>query len=205
MLEIHHFEKFSNKLVKTISRLKHLANSFRKNNDKCRGRHLCSKYLTVEMYYKAEQDSYSNKIQCLRKRRKLPSYSSILALSPYLDVCGLLRVGGKINKLKNIFETERIHNNPVILQGRHHVGEQLIRHFHAYVKHQETYLTEGAIRDAGYCLVEGKLVISSNIRRCVECRKLRRKPESQNMADLPVERLTPATPFTYVGIHTFGP
>ena len=46
---------------------------------------------------------------------------------------------------------------------------------------------------------------SSTIYRCFKCRKQRGKLQNQKMADLPIERLTPAPPFTYVGLDVFGP
>ena len=37
------------------------------------------------------------------------------------------------------------------------------------------------------------------------CRKLRRNLETQKMADIPTDRLTPGPPFTSIGIDAFGP
>ena len=37
------------------------------------------------------------------------------------------------------------------------------------------------------------------------CKKLRGKTEEQKMADLPAERLSTLTPFSYVGLVVFGP
>jgi hypothetical protein len=49
------------------------------------------------------------------------------------------------------------------------------------------------------------LLISTLIRTCVLCRKLRGKVEVQKMSDLPEDRLTPGPPFSAVGVDTFGP
>ena len=51
----------------------------------------------------------------------------------------------------------------------------------------------------------GKRKISSYIFRCVPCRRLRGARQSQIMADLPADKLTPAPPFSYVGVDVFGP
>ena len=43
------------------------------------------------------------------------------------------------------------------------------------------------------------------ISSCVTCRRHRAPPQDQKMADLPPDRLTPAPPFSYVGVDFFGP
>lgn len=47
--------------------------------------------------------------------------------------------------------------------------------------------------------------MSSIIHKCVTCRKLRGRLEEQRMADLPVDKLTPESPYTTVGLDVFGP
>ena len=43
------------------------------------------------------------------------------------------------------------------------------------------------------------------ISKCVTCRRLRSKTQNQKMADLPVDRLEPAPPFTFCAVDYFGP
>lgn len=81
----------------------------------------------------------------------------------------------------------------------------IVRHYHEAVKHQGRHFTEGAVRAAGFWLVGGKKCIRGLLFKCVTCKKLRGKTEHQQMSDLPVERLTVAPPFTYVGVDVFGP
>ena len=51
----------------------------------------------------------------------------------------------------------------------------------------------------------GKRLISRVIHHCLKCKKLRGKFQFQKMADLPIDRLTPSPPFTFVGLDVFGP
>ncbi|KAI3361617.1 hypothetical protein L3Q82_001934 [Scortum barcoo] len=92
-----------------------------------------------------------------------------------------------------------------LLEGRHHVTELIVRHFHEKVCHQGRHFTEGAVRAAGFWIVGGKRAVSSTIFNCVTCRRLRGKEEEQIMADLPKDRLCSDPPFTYVGLDVFGP
>ena len=66
-------------------------------------------------------------------------------------------------------------------------------------------MTHNAIRQAGYCIINGGSVVSHIIAKCVICRKLRGRVQDQNMSDLPPERLTPAPPFTFTGMDVFSP
>ena len=61
------------------------------------------------------------------------------------------------------------------------------------------------IRSAGFWIVGAKCFIFTVIHSCVKCRKHRGKIEVQTMADLPMDRVTPAPPFAYTGVDVFGP
>ena len=71
--------------------------------------------------------------------------------------------------------------------------------------HQGRYFTEGAIRSHGFWMTGAKRLISTVLYKCVKCRKLKGKQEHQKMADLPVDRVTPAPPFSSVSVDTFRP
>lgn len=80
--------------------------------------------------------------------------------------------------------------HPIIIPGGHHLATLLVSHYHEAIKHQGRHLTpEGAIRAAGFWLVEGKSCISSLLHRCITCRKLRGRIEHQQIGVLP-NRLT---------------
>ncbi|XP_048248048.1 uncharacterized protein LOC125377955 [Haliotis rufescens] len=205
------FTRFSSwkKLVKTISHLKHIARSFTKTNSSCVGWHQCKDFRNVEGFKDAEvfivkavqREAYSEEIMCLQNQKPLPRKSSILSLSPALDEQGVLRVGGRLKNSK--LTACEIH--PIIIPKRNHVAKLLVHHYHDRVRHQGRHLTEGALKSAGYWIIGAKRLVSSLISKCVTCNRLRRKPETQMMSDLPPDRLVPCPPFTYVGVDAFGP
>ncbi|XP_026119086.1 uncharacterized protein LOC113098285 [Carassius auratus] len=207
------FSRFSNfnTLIRAIARLIHIASSFSKHSkdDSCRGWHICCKGPTEEELEKArilvlksaQYESYPTEIQRIVATHNLPRKSVLRKLSPVLDNNGLLRVGGRI--VRSDLGTCEV--NPIIIQGTHHVATLIVRHYHEAVKHQGRHFTEGAVRAAGYWLVGGKRCIRSLLFKCVTCKRLRGKTGHQQMSDLPVERLTIAPPFTYVGVDVFGP
>ncbi|XP_069109978.1 uncharacterized protein [Argopecten irradians] len=193
------FEKFSSwkRLLLSISLIKHLAESFKSNHGKCIGWHKCDIYRSVENCASAEafiirelqREFYGDTRKCPKE------------LSPYLDENGMIRVGGRLQNS----DLPRHEVNPILVPGQHYVAMLLTRHFHNAVQHQGRHLTEGAIRAAGFWITGVKRLVSFVIHHCVKCRKLRGKHSQQKMADLPVDRVTPSPPFTFVGVDVFGP
>ena len=120
-------------------------------------------------------------ISCIKEGKKLPKNSPLLALNPFLDSFGVLRVGGRLNKAT----LQSAEKNPIILSALQHISTLLFLHYHSEVKHQGRHFTEGAVRAAGYWIIGGKRLISSLIHKCVKCRRMRGKQMSQQMSDLP--------------------
>ncbi|XP_065944078.1 uncharacterized protein [Magallana gigas] len=204
------FTKYStwSSLVSGIARLKHVARCW-SGTKPCRGWHFCNKAKDVDLYLETEKhiiravqgESFREEIRSIRENRALNKKSSLVKLNPVLDHDGILRVGGRLMNL----ELEVTEKNPVIIPGKQHIATLLVRHYHQLTKHQGRHFTEGSIRSAGYWITGAKRIVSSMIYSCVTCRKMRRKPEHQFMADLPEDRLTPGPPFSSVGVDTFGP
>ena len=211
----HRFSRFSSwqSLNRAISNLSHISHSYRSHPDRgsnnCRGWHLCQQAHTAEQLCRSkgiiiravQEETYAEELACLRKGEKIPQNSPLRTLDPFIDGQNLLRVGGRIREGE--FEAEE--KNPLIIPGKHHISTLLIRHYHEQTSHQGRLFTEGAIRTAGYWIIGGKRCVNSTIHQCVTCRKLRGRPETQKMADLPQDRLSMEPPFTNVGLDVFGP
>ena len=210
---VDRFENISSwkKLLKGIALLKHIARNYRSDSQSCKGWHVCEHYISVDAIKEAEQyvikevqkSVFAQEIDLLTQGQNVSSRSSISALSPFLDLSGILRVGGRLSKATGCLPTGEI--NPIIIPKNSHVAKLLIDHYHNAVKHQGRHFSEGALRRAGFWIIGSKRLISSFIQKCVVCRKLRGKFQEQKMSDLPEDRLTPGPPFTYVGLDTFGP
>jgi hypothetical protein len=114
---------------------------------------------------------------------------------------GTLKVGGRLrhSSLADSFK------HPIVIPKEHHVTKIIIAHNHEKTKHQGKVVTTNEIRSSGYWFPGMSRAVSSYIRQCVTCRRLRRPQEGQRMSDLPVERLELSPPFTYCGMDCFGP
>ncbi|XP_044163449.1 uncharacterized protein LOC122947908 [Acropora millepora] len=126
--------------------------------------------------------------------------STLYHLNPFIDDDGILRVGGRPRRSK----LEYREKHPVLMPKKHHVTTLIVHHYHLQVHHQGRLMTHGAIRQAGYWLVNGNQVVSNELNSCVTCKRLRGWPLEQQMADLPNDRMEETAPFTYIGFDVFG-
>ncbi len=127
--------------------------------------------------------------------------SSLLKLKAFEDENNQLRVGGRLSNAPIPFEAK----HPVILPNDHHVTQLIISHYHLRLGHAGPERVLADIRQR-FWIIKGRTVINRALKSCLQCRKLRAKPQSQQMADLPGSRVTPGEPpFTRVGIDYFGP
>ena len=127
--------------------------------------------------------------------------SVLYKLNPFLDVDGLLRVGGRINR--SSLPTDVKH--PCIIPKDCHLTKLLVAHHHRRCEHQGRGITLNHIRSSGYWIIGATSVINHLIHQCVKCRRWRGFPQRQKMAELPEDRLEPRPPFTYSAVDCFGP
>ena len=209
---VERFSKFScwRKLVRTVALLIHIAQSFQGGNKCSSGWHICNQHKSpsqlenaADLIFKIFQREYFlPEITKLQKEVSLSPTSVIEPLSPYLDLKGLLRVGGRLSQSSEVLGMLA---KPIIVPKESHLAFLLIHHYHGTVHHQGRVITEGAIRSAGFWILGGKRTISKVISQCVTCKRVRGKVCVQKMGDLPIDRVTPSPPFTYVGVDLFSP
>nr|XP_054775363.1 uncharacterized protein LOC129283739 [Lytechinus pictus] len=162
----------------------------------------------TEIIRHIQKDAFEDELRTLggiegatrKGRRLVKSKSRLHQLDPFIDTEGILRVGGRLTRVEGPFELK----HPAILP-QCHITELLVAHCHAEIAHQGRGMTINHVRAKGYWILGCSHFVSKFISRCVTCRKLRQPVQSQKMADLPKDRLTPSPPFTYCGVDCFGP
>ncbi|XP_040208534.1 uncharacterized protein LOC120940042 [Rana temporaria] len=119
-LEARRFKRFSSwkRLVKTIARLRHIAQTFRKPNQtsSCHGWHTCKESPNALEYENAElfiirlvqEEVFAEEIKCLRGNRPVSKSSPLFKLNPIIDNEGMLRVGRRLNK-SNLLKDQQAH------------------------------------------------------------------------------------------------
>ncbi|XP_006812352.1 uncharacterized protein LOC102804307 [Saccoglossus kowalevskii] len=147
-----------------------------------------------------QQQSYAAEVQSLRNGQQVNSNSPLVKFDPIL-VEGVMRVGGRLRN-SQINEDAK---HQIILPKGHHVTTLIVRHYHICTGHSGTNHTLSEIRQR-FWPIGGRATAKATSRNCVDCRKRHARPPNQKMADLPIDRVTPALPpFTCVGIDCFGP
>ena len=132
-------------------------------------------------------------------KTEITKTSSLYRLDPFVDR-GLLRVGGRLN-YADIPEESK---HPIILPRKSHVTTLIIRHTHEQLGHAGRGHVLARLREK-YWIVGADSAVRQFISSCVTCHRTRAPPQDQKIADLPWDSLTPARPFTYVGVDLLGP
>ncbi|XP_063952062.1 uncharacterized protein LOC135153434 [Lytechinus pictus] len=122
------------------------------------------------------------------------------SLSPFIDDYGIIRVGGRIDKAITSFKQK----HPALLPYGHHVSRLITRHVHE-TSHSGVAATMAKIR-LKYWILHGHKLAKTVKYRCTRCRVFQHKTETQQMSDLPKERLAPSTPpFHFTSCDYLGP
>ena len=121
-------------------------------------------------------------------------------LSPFTDENGVIRVGGRVDEALVSYDSK----HPAMLPRDHWISFLITRHFHQ-IGHTGVATTVAKIRTKFWIIRAHDLAKSVKF-RCVTCRELEAKAETQFMANLPRSRLEPFTPpFYYTACDYFGP
>lgn len=171
-------------------------------DDLCQAEYKIIKMTQIEVF-REEIESLQASTGSSREppRNTLLKGSKLYKLDPFLDDNGILRVGGRLKLADMPFELR----HPIILPRKHHVSDLIMRHFHERTEHSGRGMTINEIRSNGYWIIGCSSAVSWLIAKCVTCRKLRGNLQEQKMANLPVDRISPAPPFSYCGVDFFGP
>ena len=157
--------------------------------------------ITSTLVRHVQRESFPGVMTTLESRKSLCLANKLAQLSPFIDECGVLRVGGRLRHARVHYD----HKFPALLPSDHPVTTLVVRHYHAQTKHQGRHLTNAAIRQAGFFIQAGTTVIRKVIAQCVTCSRLRGSLLTQQMSDLPPDRLEESPPFTNTGLDVFGP
>nr|XP_054587464.1 uncharacterized protein LOC129152993 [Nothobranchius furzeri] len=200
-------QKFSDwsRLVRAVARLRHKIKTYKGiittiERDTSLEERKESELVIIKL---VQAEAFSEEINALRTKKTVPESKDgrLCRLCPFLDEEGILRVGGRLTHAS-------LHphvKHPAILPKESHISTLLVRHFHAKVEHQGRGMTMNELRANGWWILGCSSLVSSQVYKCLKCRKYRRGTETQKMGDLPSDRIEPTPPFTCVGMDCFGP
>ncbi|XP_046399958.1 uncharacterized protein LOC124166473 [Ischnura elegans] len=152
------------------------------------------------LWRNVQHQHFKREIICVQKSQILPKGSALRRLSPFLCESGLLRVGGRLQYSTLPFEEK----HPIILPKDSHFTKLLVEYAHITTLHGGPQLMLSYLNR--FCwIIHGRRLVQRVFRNCIKCTRFVGQPLSQQMAPLPVERLTPRRPFSYTGLDYAGP
>lgn len=200
--------KFSdwNRAVKAIAYLKHYAKQIKgltpriSEATSVQERHEAELFI-IEL---AQREAFASEFKIVKQGKEVmpkDKTNKLYKLSPFVDNNGVLRVGGHLAKSSL---HPHIKHRAILPRGSH-ISSLLIKHYHEKVQHQGRGLTVNELRFNSIWITGGSSAVASHIYKCVTCRRYRRNTQDRKMADLPEDRMEVTLPFTYCGLHCFGP
>ncbi|XP_076289809.1 uncharacterized protein LOC143213641 [Lasioglossum baleicum] len=147
-----------------------------------------------------QRDCFPSEVDALRQRRSLSPKSSLLALDPFVDDDGILRVGGRLRHAPVAFSVK----HPIILAS-HPLVKQIIEHAHLRALHAGLQLTLHTLRQT-FWILRARSLVKSTIHACVVCVRERAAVPAQLMGQLPTPRVSPSSRcFSHCGVDYAGP
>ena len=124
-----------------------------------------------------------------------------IPLRPFLDQSNaLLRVGGRVSHSDLSYSKK----HPFILHGAHPLTRLIIRGEHVRLMHAGPTLLMSSL-SRQFHVIGLRKAVRAVTRQCITCRRHTVKPASQLLGQFPVERVTPGSVFTRVGVDYAGP
>nr|CAH7746010.1 unnamed protein product [Callosobruchus chinensis] len=143
---------------------------------------------------------YKSELGRLREGKPLKYNSKVLNLKPFIDDCGILRVGGRLEQAKFAFEKK----HPIILSDECALSRLIVEDAHKKLFHAGPRHVLAVIREE-YWIIGGRRLCNKVISKCIVCYRYRAKALTPIMASLPEQRLNPRLPFQVTGVDYAGP
>ena len=143
---------------------------------------------------------FGPEIKNLNLKKEVKPTSKILQLHPFLDLRGILRVGGRLHKA-NLPESVK---HPIILPHNHHLTDLIIQDCHLTTLHGGFQLIWTTLKQK-FWILRARDTIRHHVRRCVVCRRQRAETAKQLMGSLPSARVNPGRAFCHTGVDYAGP
>ncbi|KAI5733920.1 hypothetical protein M8J77_000362 [Diaphorina citri] len=126
--------------------------------------------------------------------------SFLRSLSPMINSCGLLVVGGRL-KHAPLSEGAK---HPVLVPKKSPLAILLVNYYHILTIHGGPLLVQSLLL-RHFWIIGARSLIRSVLHKCVSCVRFMAKPAQPYMADLPPSRFEQGRPFINVGVDFGGP
>lgn len=151
---------------------------------------------------KAQEEEYSVEMRLLHEGKPLSKYSALIALNPFIDEKGILRMHTRLQNSECIPDQVK---KPIILRGQNPFTKLLVKHYHEAAGHQGRGTVASELRQK-FWITGLTSAVKEAFAKCQYCKNRKVKPVVPEMADLPKVRFeSHIRPFTNTGLDYFGP
>ena len=144
---------------------------------------------------------FKEEYKALLEEDDLPRKSQIASLQPYIcGETGLMKIEGRLQE-SSLSEN---HKHQVILPKDGEITRKIVMREHLRNGCFGSNFLHNLLRHTWWIL-HGKCTIKRIIKSCIVCKIIRPKLSAEKMPPLPIERVTVAPCFTFVGMDIAGP
>lgn len=148
-----------------------------------------------------QQQAFSKEILALQANKPCPKRSKLIALYPFIDKDGVVKVGGRLAQSEELTDQQKFQ---AIIPKESPLALLLVAQAHKVLLHGTVQGCLAALRQR-YWIISVKSLIKKVIRDCISCFRFMCKSTPPLMGDLPRERVTPSAAFEYTGVDFGGP
>lgn len=146
----------------------------------------------------AQVQSFRAELNDLQNKNSVSNSSKLLSLQPFLHD-DIIRVGGRIKEANIPFSKK----HPIVLHNKHKLTELILKEEHWRLMHCGPQHLLYSVRD-NFWPISGRNLARQVVHKCVVCFKVKPKPYTYLMGNLPAERLDQCAPFLNTGCDYTG-
>ena len=148
-----------------------------------------------------QQKLLKEEFSLLQQGGEPPKNSPYISLCSFVDKdCNVVQIGGR--HANSDFDS--LKKFPLLLPKTSTLVPLIIRNVHEATLHGGGGMTRGALRET-YWIIGVRTMIRKIINKCIKCSCFSLKSITQQMAYLPLARITPSRPFSQSGLDFAGP
>ncbi|XP_055522867.1 uncharacterized protein LOC129717047 [Wyeomyia smithii] len=147
-----------------------------------------------------QREAFGDEIKQLAAGNQLFKRSSLRLLNPFLDMAGVMRVGGRLRLSDEGYDFK----HPILLPGFHYFTRLLLMSIHLKTLHGGVSLTLAVTRNE-FWPTNGRRAVRNTIHKCYRCIRANPQPIKQPIGQLPHARVSPSRPFSITEIDYCGP
>jgi len=143
---------------------------------------------------KTQELFYPDELRDLQSGRPVRKNNKLLALHPFVDKDGLIRVGGRLQAA--VIDYDQKHQ--VILPPKCHLSELIVQHENIRLLYGGPQLMHSSLCQC-FWITKERMLCRKTVHSCVKCFRMQAASASQLMGNLLSLRVKPARPVDYAG------